>query len=131
MSSPASAQAKQHVNSGLNYLNQKQYVLALQEFDNAIQLDPNDAQAFYNRGLAHLEMRSYAQAENDFNVASRLKPEYAAPLDALAQLHLRIALETLERAYYLCQVNPTIHPQYLVNEISRRIDALKQLLPSK
>jgi Tfp pilus assembly protein PilF len=84
MSSPASAQAKQHVNSGMHYMGQKQYVSALQEFDNAIQLDPNDAQAFYWRGLAHLEMRSYAQAENDFNVASWLAPEYAAPLDALA-----------------------------------------------
>jgi len=117
--------AKQHVDRGMDYLREKQYNLALQEFNNAIQLDPTHARAYYCRGLAHLEMRSYSQAENDFNVASRLEPRYAAPLAALAELHLRKARETLIQANYLCEVNPEIHPQYLVNEIRRRITDLQ------
>ncbi len=101
--------AKQYVDRGMNYLVKKQYDQALQEFNDAIQLDPSYGRAFYCRGLAHLEMRSYSQAENDFNVASRLEPRYAAPLAALAQLHIDIALEILRQADRLCSVNPQLN----------------------
>ena len=115
---------------GLTYMHKKQRIEALKDFNQAIKLDPDNAQAFYWRGLAHLEMRSYVQAENDFNVASRLEPRYAAPLAALAELHLRIARETLIQADYLCKVNPEIHPQHLINENGRRIADLQRLLGS-
>ena len=41
---------------GLAYMAERKYPAAVLEFKNAVQLDPNDAQAHYQLGLAHLQM---------------------------------------------------------------------------
>jgi tetratricopeptide (TPR) repeat protein len=53
---------------------------ALAEFDNAIALDPHNAQALYNRGLLHQGERQHQLAVDDFTAANGLTPQRAEPL---------------------------------------------------
>jgi hypothetical protein len=48
--------------------------LARHNFDNAIQLDPRDADAYFGRGMAGLEAQQFASAEADFDMALQLRP---------------------------------------------------------
>lgn len=53
---------------------------ALAEFDQAIAIDPNNADALYNRGLLYQGNRQYQFAIDDFTAASGLTPQRAEPL---------------------------------------------------
>ena len=53
---------------------------ALAEFDKAITLDPNNAEALYNRGLIYQTERQHQLAIDDFTSASGLTPQRAEPL---------------------------------------------------
>ena len=46
-------------NSGTEYLEQEQYNQAIVDFDEAIRLDPQYANAYYNRGLAYRKRGLY------------------------------------------------------------------------
>ena len=56
----------------------------LQTLTKAIELNPNDAKAYYNRGLAKSDLQDYKGAIADFNKAIELNP------------NLRITLITIE-----------------------------------
>ena len=53
---------------------------AIQDYDQALQLDPNDATTFYNRGVAYGSRRQWDQAVQDYDQAVRLEPKFAAAL---------------------------------------------------
>src|SRR3989344_5784415 len=50
---------------------------SIASFDKAIELDPNDAQAYNNRGFAKNKLGQYEQAIADFDKAIELNPNYA------------------------------------------------------
>ena len=50
--------------------------LAIQDYDMAIQLDPNDAMAYANRGIAYDELGEDQLAIHDFDKAIQLNPNY-------------------------------------------------------
>ena len=54
-------------NSGTEYLEQEQYNQAIVDFDEAIRLDPQYANAYYNRGRAYRKRGLYEQAILDFD----------------------------------------------------------------
>jgi len=58
-------------------LEQEKFEEALENFDQALQLDPNHALALNARGYARLRLRYYETALEDFNAAIRLNPGYA------------------------------------------------------
>ena len=68
---------------GMIYLEQGEYQLAIDAFDEAIRLDPQDAIAYYNRGIAYNgqgrgDTRGAARfnrAKQDFDQAIRLNPQ--------------------------------------------------------
>ena len=62
---------------GRDYLLRKNYRKAIEEYENATQLDPTDATNYYNLGLASRQARKYKQAESAFTTAVELNPAYA------------------------------------------------------
>jgi tetratricopeptide (TPR) repeat protein len=62
---------------GMAYDANSQYDQAIQDFNEAIKLDPSFEQAFNNRGNAYDERGQYDRAIQDFDEAIKLKPDYA------------------------------------------------------
>ena len=54
----------------------EKYPEALQELDQAIQIDPNVAHTYNARGYVYLRQHDYPHALADFNDAIRLQPNY-------------------------------------------------------
>ena len=52
-------------------------MLAISDYDRAIEIDPRDASAFYNRGAVHYELGHHSQAIGDLKTAARLGSEAA------------------------------------------------------
>lgn len=52
------------------------YQEAIEAFDEAIALEPNNAEAFYNRGLARVGLNQYQWAIEDYNQTLRLDPKH-------------------------------------------------------
>jgi len=57
------------VSRGDSYAEEGQYEMAIQEYDEAIRLEPVDADAYYKRGLAHEALGKTKEARRDFESA--------------------------------------------------------------
>jgi tetratricopeptide (TPR) repeat protein len=69
--------AIQDLNRGNAYGGKREYDRAIQDYDQAIRLDPNNAQAFNNRGNAYADKREYDRAIRDYDQAIGLDPNNA------------------------------------------------------
>jgi len=73
----ATEQAAQHVEQGDEYFTQGLYDEALNEYDTAIELDPELATAYWGRGrVYHFDKVAYSRAIEDYSRAIELDPEY-------------------------------------------------------
>jgi len=57
---------------------------SIQDLDEAIRLDPNNAAAFRNRGVVNTRRQHYDRAIQDFDEAIRLNPNVAAAFSGRA-----------------------------------------------
>jgi len=64
-------------NRGLAYGRGREHDLAIQDFDQAVRLNPNHADAFADRGGAYGDRREYNRAIQDFDGAIQLNPNHA------------------------------------------------------
>src|SRR5919202_2820322 len=64
-------------NRGVDKLNAGNYQGAIADFNQALQLDPNDADTYYNRGYAQHTLGNYAKAITDYTEAIRINPNFA------------------------------------------------------
>jgi tetratricopeptide (TPR) repeat protein len=71
-------------NRGLAYDNKKEYDRAIQDYDQAIKLNPNNAHAFNNRGLAYANKGDNDRAIQDYDQAIKLNPNDAVAIKNLA-----------------------------------------------
>ena len=62
----------------------------IQDYDEAIRLDPQDAIVYNNRGYAYGKLGQYERAIQDYDEAIRLNPQ-----DAIAYYNRGLAYETL------------------------------------
>ena len=76
-----------YAKQGREYLGRKNYRKAIEEYENATQLDPTDATNYYNLGLAARQSRKHRQAENAFTTAVELNPKYAKAHRQLGDLY--------------------------------------------
>jgi tetratricopeptide (TPR) repeat protein len=67
--------AEVYVNRGNAYRNMGQYAEAIQDYDQALKLNPEDAETLYNRGAAKKASGDAAGGESDMQAARKLKPE--------------------------------------------------------
>ena len=63
--------------SGLTYYYDGQYERAIQDYDEAIRLDPQFAGTYNNRGVAYKALGQHERAIQDYDEAIILDPEYA------------------------------------------------------
>ena len=103
-----------YINRGHTYVNLKLNDLALKDFEQAIQLNPNHPIAYMNRGACYMYLGSNEQALNDYNMAIQIDPQYATAYmnrgvyyDAIEQYI--IALEDFNMAI---QLNPNLAEAY-------------------
>ena len=69
-----------YMKRGDSHLYLKQYELAIQDFDQVIQLGPEDEDAaYFTRGGAYHRLGQYERAIEDFDQAIRLDPEFVGP----------------------------------------------------
>ena len=63
-----------HIYRGMARSNQKKYGGAIEDFNMAIQIDPNDPKSYIDRGKTYLYARDAANAMEDFEKAVELDP---------------------------------------------------------
>jgi tetratricopeptide (TPR) repeat protein len=66
---------EQHLDKGNRYFDQEKWEEAITEYTTAINIDPNNAQAYANRGAAYAEKGSYDLSIPDYNKALELEPQ--------------------------------------------------------
>ena len=64
-------------NRGIQRCSQQDYLAAIADFDQAIQISPNWVEAYYNRGLARIKLEEYEAAIYDYTALLRLQPTHA------------------------------------------------------
>ena len=65
------------LNQGLNQVKEGDYRGAIADFNQALQINPNDAELYHNRGNARFKLGEIQAAMEDFTQALRLNPDYA------------------------------------------------------
>jgi tetratricopeptide (TPR) repeat protein len=88
--------AREPYNRGLGLAEKGSYVDAVQEFRNAIAIDPNFVDAHYNLGVSFQKLKSHERALEQFAAVVRLRPDNAQYHYALGNSHFH--LERYEEA---------------------------------
>ncbi|KAI5790173.1 Metallo-dependent phosphatase-like protein [Geopyxis carbonaria] len=71
-----SSEAIEMKNKGNSAIAQKDWLKALECYDKAIELDPNQAVFYANRALTHIKLESYGFAHSDATKAIEIDPNY-------------------------------------------------------
>jgi len=96
-------QRNPHYNSGLALQIAGRIEEAIGQYEQALQVAPDDAEAHYNLGVALEQMGRVPEAIEHYEQALRLRPEYAAAYSNLGSISLRLgkvpeAIAQYERA---------------------------------
>jgi len=79
---------EQHKDTGNEFVRQGNYKEALNEYNLAIEGDPNNALYYANRGLAHQKLFNHNQAITDLEKAISLNPNYTKTYPRLATCYI-------------------------------------------
>ena len=71
------SEAEKRVNAGVELGQEGRLEEAITEFDEAIRLNPQDADAYYNRGNTYDDLGQHQRAIQEFDEALRLDPQFA------------------------------------------------------
>lgn len=93
-----------HYKQGIKLYHQRHYQAAIEQFDKALELSDNFANAHYNKALALKALGQYDESMAEHNKALELKPDNILYLCSQARLYLAqedrdSALECFNRAY--------------------------------
>ena len=72
-----------HINLGMKLAQQRQLPEAVEQYEQALRLDPNSAEAHNNLGLVLFALGKEEQGVREFSTAIRLKPDLAVARDNL------------------------------------------------
>ncbi len=104
---------------------------ALRVLDKAVELDPENAEAYRNRGLAHAQLRRFEEAEADLAKAIELKDDDEESYSMLATIYLfqddkeklPLAVEALTNAIKYYEPEESSDPKTAVQSYLLRSDA--------
>ena len=94
---------QEHILKGVEYRRQEHFEHAMGEFEQALSINPERADAWFNRGMTWGIMGDHRRAITDFNRAIAIAPLYAEAYNCRGYAHFcledyRQAVEDLERA---------------------------------
>ena len=75
-----------------------QYLAAISDYDNAIQLKPDAVNAYYNRGVAKAKLDQHIAAIDDFDKVMQLKPD-------LAEVYFNRGLAKINLKQYIAAIS--------------------------
>lgn len=76
-----------YYNLGAIYLEiKKDNKTALENFTNAIALNPNSVQAYFARGYTYAKLKDKESAKADYNMCLKIRPDFEAAIQALNEL---------------------------------------------
>ncbi len=103
-----------YVNRGSLYYNQQKYELALSDWNKAIDINPNFADAYYNRGLLYSDQQKYELALADYNKAINLNPNFADAYNNRGNLYKNLQKYELALSDYskAIDINPNFADAY-------------------
>ncbi len=81
--------AVRHLRRGYAHFEKNRFTDALEEFDRAVQIDPNNPDAYYWRARTLIKGQQYDRAAEDLRKAVDLNPRFAAAYDTLAWMNLQ------------------------------------------
>ena len=91
---PLAENAEERVSRGIDFANEGNFTRALEDFTEAISLDPNLAGAYYNRGVTYNKLGRFQEALQDFSQAIILAPKYGAVYANRAFTYTMLGLDT-------------------------------------
>lgn len=94
----------QYLSSGNLYLDKKQYALAQEAFNKAIEINPHNGYAYGGLGHVYLQQKKFAQAISQFSQALALNPQSIDPHEGLGFCYWeqgRIEEASVEFSYVL------------------------------
>ena len=94
---------------GVTHIQKQQYEEAIKDYDEAITINPQLAEAYYNRGYAKGMLERYEEAIKDFDKAITINPQYAKAY--YNRGYAKDALERYEEAIKDFDKAITINPQ--------------------
>src|SRR4030042_768531 len=71
-----SLDAHYYFEQGIEYYKTGQYDNALSDYNKALEINPNYAEAYYNRGTTYGKKGQYDNAISDFNKALEINPKF-------------------------------------------------------
>jgi len=71
---------KKYLESGISYVDKKQYDAAVIQFKKALQVDPKYAEAHYQLGMVYLRLQRGKEAVGELNQAANLDPKNPKPI---------------------------------------------------
>lgn len=77
--------SKTHFQKGLQYYFQKQYPAAVDEFQETLRINPDDARGYYFLGYSYYELREMQKAREAFEQAFQADPRYSPIPKAVTQ----------------------------------------------
>jgi tetratricopeptide (TPR) repeat protein len=117
-------QAQAYVSRAIIYVQQARYPEAIDDYTQAIALNPQLVEAYYNRGAAYLAIGSDQNAFDDYTQVIALRPEWEEPYFYRGEVQM--FLGDIEGAIEDYTQTITIQPNFLDAYVNRGI-ALNQL----
>jgi tetratricopeptide (TPR) repeat protein/S1-C subfamily serine protease len=99
-----------YVNRGILYYNQQKYDLALSDWNKAIDINPNFAEAYNNRGNLYSDLQKYDLALSDWNKAIDINPNFAEAYNNRGNLYSDLQKYDLAISDYSKAID--INPNY-------------------
>jgi len=68
---------REMLDKGINLITKKEYKKAIEVFDEAAKISPDEAEIYAHRGQAKHYLNLFKEAVEDYSIAIRLQPDYA------------------------------------------------------